>query len=191
VITLKDLAGYTNTEARRQVFFSWSTTQFAQDQAVYYLLVKHYRLTPKKKQAQLIKEWFLDGKIPDDLQDKGFLSRVNIAASVRDEVGKTAGYYASIRTFRDKVAYFANKGFGAGSIGAAIGLKLSGKTKPPADLFDATLTTDFLIMLDDSIRRGYRPDGPYQANGTFKTQTQKLRTHLQLAGFEPDFLGVY
>ncbi len=184
------LPQYTNTRARRHTFFCYCTQKHYSDIAVYWLLVQQFKTDRKTTQAQFIKDWFLDGNIPEILQGGGFLSRANIDGTVSAPVSGAVEKFARATTFT------------SGGLFGALQMKISGATRPPADLFDATLVNLHQGLEDLPIqpKNGYNPDGTYQVRGgtvnsqvqfPIEQQIQILSRNLTLAGFDPDRAGIY
>jgi hypothetical protein len=186
VISVQDIRGFIDTPARRHSFYCYSTANFAQESAIFIILVNQFRHDRKKRQAVLINDWFILGQIPAALARGGFISQVNIdddqAQRTRNAV--TGSVAAIGRTFADKVQ---RHGF-FGAIGAKLG-----DTRLPQGLFDVPWA-QVMQLLCDSQR--YEPNlfnanSVYQPRGEFAQQMQVLRRHLTEAGFSPDNLGLY
>ncbi|HEY4253027.1 MAG TPA: hypothetical protein VGM87_17585 [Roseomonas sp.] len=193
---LDDYRRYTSTPARRRTFYCYCTKEFVQDQAAFFVLVEAYRVSRRKKQALFLNDWFINGNIPQTLQAGGYLSIVNIAASLQKSTSDatTAAVAAVGKTFADKMA---NQGGGVGGFFGALGKKISG-TGVPADLFDAA-QGQVVGMLNDRHGFGaqgglgatYQMDGSYLPNGIYAGQVAAFKSALTTAGFDPDSLGIY
>jgi hypothetical protein len=165
------LENYTKTPVRRQNFFSYLTKKHGQHLAVYWLLVQQFKSARKKTQAQFIKDWFLDGNIPADLREWGFLRPLNAGDSLGSEVGK-------------RVA--AGDFTGGGVFGG-----LMGKPKLPANLFDETLEQIREALQDPGYGlRTFQPDVPSKQR-SIKDQVLSLKWHLTRAGFDCLMAGIY
>lgn len=195
---ITEFRSYTNTKARRHTFYCYCTKEFIQDQAIFFLLVEAYRESRLKRQALFLTDWFINGNIPDVLQDGGYVGIVNISSSLQATVSAGANNAVSAvgRTFSDKMA---NHGGGVGGFFGALRQKL-GDTKVSAGIFDTPLA-QVVAMLDDAGKHGfggvngygatYDPDATYQPFGGFAHQVPIFRKHLKTAGFDPDQLGIY
>lgn len=195
---IKEFRAYTNTQARRHTFYCYCTKEFIQDQAVFFLLVETYRQSRLKRQALFLNDWFINGNIPDELQDGGYIGIVNISSSLKANVsGQANAAVAAVgRTFSDKMA---NHGGGVGGFFGALRQKM-GDTKLAGDIFDAPLA-QVVTMLDETGKHGfggvggagatYNADATYQPFGGFAHQVPIFRSHLKTAGFDPDQLGIY
>ncbi len=189
---IDEFRDYTNTRRRRHTFYCYSTKEFVQDQAIFFVLVEAYRKTRSKRQALFLTDWFVEGNIPDDMQDGGYLTNVNISSELKNKIsGETRTTVGNVGlTFADKRE---KHGFWG-----AVKLKTFGDTKAPEKLFD-TAQIQVAKMLDDRHGFGgvkgagatYQPDSSYQPNAVFSGQAQILRKHLKTAGFDPDDLGIY
>jgi len=113
------LTGYTKTPAKRHNLFCFSTQTFAQDAVVYWLLVQQFQTDRKKSQALFIKDWFIDGNIPQNLQDGGFLSKCNAEDAVLKNIGEAVP------------KSIAATAFTRGGLMGALQTKIGGETKPP------------------------------------------------------------
>lgn len=190
---IDEFRAYTNTPARRHTFYCYCTKEFVQDQAIFFILVEAYRASRRKRQAAFLKDWFIDGNIPDALQDGGYLGIVNISDTLQNTVRANTNNAISAvgLTFRDKVKTHGFFG--------AIGKKL-GDTSISGNLFDAP-QNQVVTMLDETGKHGfggvggagakYQPDSAYQPLGAFANQMPLLRKHLKTAGFDPDDIGLY
>lgn len=195
---IAEFKAYTNTAARRRTFYCYCTKEFVQDQAVFFVLVDAYRTSRRKRQAVFLNDWFINGNIPQTLQEGGYLGIVNIAEAMKKTVSDAANAAVAAvgRSFADKMA---NQGGGVGGFFGALGKKITG-TGVPANLFDAP-QAQVVTMLDEGGKHGfgakngagatYRPDGAYQPLGAFTAQAQIFKAHLKTAGFDPDDLGIY
>lgn len=190
---IDEFRAYTSTPARRHTFYCYCTKEFIQDQAIFFMLVEAFRISRRKRQALFLKDWFIDGNIPDALQEGGYLGIVNISSTLQQTVRTNTSNAVSAvgLTFRDKVR--SHGFFGA------IGKKL-GDTSVSGTLFD-TPQSQVVSMLDEAGKHGfgrdggagatYQPDSTYQPLGAFAGQVQILRKHLKTADFDPDELGLY
>jgi len=189
---------YTNTPQRRNSFYCYSTKFFIQDAAIFFILVEAYRTYRSKRQAVFLNDWFIDGKIPDDLQEGGYLSQINISSDLRKEYSKGASDAVNAvgRTFADKA-----KNHGGGITGFFGALKQkTGDNRLSAGVFDEPQSR-VVEMLDSNNAHGFGDDGGagatfkphlhYQPFGKFATQTLKFRGALKAVGFNPDTLGIY
>lgn len=151
-----------------------------------------------KRQAVFLNDWFIEGKIPDELQEAGYLSQINISSELRNEYSKgTSDAINAIgRTFADKA-----KKHGGGIAGFFGALKQkTGDNKLSAGIFDEPQSR-VVEMLDSNNAHGFgdyggvgatfKPYLRYQPFGKFATQTQKFRGELKAVGFNPDLLGIY
>jgi hypothetical protein len=192
---IADFRSYTNTPKRRHTFYCYCTQEFVQDQAIFFVLVEAYRATRSKRQGLLLKEWFIDGNIPDELQDGGYLTQVNVAGSDRDAMGNRVNTEVNRigLTFADKRA--KHGGGVRGFFGAAF--QKLGNTSLSGDIFDSA-QRQVVKMLDETGKHGfctpvaagrYNPDGTYQPKAFFVPMVVPLRKHLKEAGFNPDQLG--
>jgi hypothetical protein len=192
-----DFVRYTNTTARRRTFYCYCTQEFVQDQGVFFVLVEAFRVGRKKRQAEFLNNWFINGNIPENLQEGGYLTLVNISADLKNttSTGVTGAIAAIGKTFSDKQA---RAGGGVGGFFSALGTALFKDTKVPANLFDAA-QRQVAGMLNDRHGFGgdggggatYRPDGTYQPRGTYAAQAQIFKLALTENGFDPDDLGIY
>lgn len=195
---IKEFRSYTNTKARRHTFYCYCTKEFIQDQAIFFLLVEAYREGRLKRQALFLTDWFINGNIPDVLQEGGYVGIVNISSSLQATVSDSAKNAVSSvgRTFSDKMA---NHGGGVGGFFGALRQKM-GDTKLSGDIFDAP-QAQVVTMLDETGKHGfggvdgngatYKPDATYQPTGAFAHQVPILGKHLKTAGFNPDQLGIF
>ena len=198
VANITDFRNYTNTPARRHTFYCYCTKELVQDQAVFFLLVEAFRQSRLKRQAVFLNDWFILGKIPDELQDRGYLGIVNIADTAKNSVSlsATAEVNRVGKSFGDKMR---NNGGGVKGFFGAIKQKM-GDTRVDGNLFDRP-QDQVVSMLDETGKHGfghdggvgatYQPDGSYQPRGTFSHQVPIFRKHLKAVGFDPDNLGIY
>ena len=133
--SITEFRAYTSTPARRNTFYSYCTTRFVQDQAIFFLLVDAFKAERAKRQATFINEWFINGNIPDLYTDNGYLGIVNISDTLKGTISTntTTAISAVGRTFADKMS---NKGGGVRGFFGAIKQKM-GDTGVSDTLFDA------------------------------------------------------
>lgn len=126
---------YNNTPLRRNHFYCFSTKGLTQDVAVIFLLIEAFRRERRKRQANFITDWFIDGNIPEDLQDRGFLAKLNIDIDLtRQYSAKASKAVGAIGlTFADKAK---NHGGGISGILGALKQKKARSKELSADLFD-------------------------------------------------------
>lgn len=196
--SITEFRAYTNTPARRNTFYSYCTTRFVQDQAIFFLLVDAFKAEKSKRQAIFLNEWFIKGNIPAEYTDNGYLGIVNISSGMQGTIssGATAAVSAVGRTFADKMS---NQGGGVRGFFGAVKQKLGDTTVSPT-LFDAA-QAQVVTMLDDGGRHGfggvggvgatYKPDGTYQPIGSFSQQVIRFRKDLKVGGFDADKLGIF
>lgn len=180
---------FTNTPARRHTFYCYCTQKFAQDQAIFFLLVEAFRQSRAKRHAIFINDWFIKGNIPPALD--GFITQVNISSSLSKSVGGSVDTAVAAvgRTFSDKMAKHGG-GFG-GFLGAL--RQKAGDTGLDADLFKSA-QNGMVEMLADPYNKfdsTYQPDGVYQPNPSFSKQLILFRKDLMSAGFDTKDLGLY
>jgi len=179
----------TNTPARRHTFYCYCTQKFAQDQAIFFLLVEAFRQSHSKRHAIFINDWFIKGNIPAALD--GFVTQVNISSSLSKSVGKSvdSAVTAVGKTFSDKRA---NHGGGFGGFLGALRQKM-GDTGLDADLFK-NAQAGMVEMLADPYNKfddTYKPDGMYQPNPSFSKQLILFRKEIMSVGFDAKDLGLY
>ena len=178
----------TNTPARRHSFYCYCSQKFAQDQAIFFLLVEAFRQSRAKRHAIFINEWFIKGNIPATLD--GFITKVNISATLSKSVGGSvdSAVAAVGRTFSDKMA---KHGGGVGGFFGALRQK-AGDTGVDADLFKSA-QSGMVEMLADPYNKfdTYNPDNAYQPNPTFSSQLMLFRKELKSSGFDTKDLGLY
>jgi hypothetical protein len=194
---LEVYVAYTNSKARRRTFYCYCTKEFIQDQSVFFVLVEAFKKDRKKRQAAFINDWFVNGNIPEDLQEGGYLTKVNISNALATETSQaTANAIKAVgATFAEKMA---NKGGGASGFFGALQQKMSGSTKLSASLFNQA-QLQVVGMLNDRHGFGgekgagatYQPDSDYQPNGFFTKQVIVFKKKLKENGFDPDDLGIY
>jgi hypothetical protein len=184
-IFFPQLTQMTNTPARRHAFFCYMSQKWNEDLGLFWLLVQQFQTDRKKKQALLLKDWFLDGNIPAECDDDDLrLSRLNIAASVRNPASTAAGRFRSVLTFTQKID-------AAGGLMGAIVMKITGESTPPADLFDKALNGIWQPLQNPAIDlENFNPDGSYKFRGD-ANKMQILSALLTAAGFDPDSAGIY
>jgi len=179
---------FTNTPTRRHNFYCYCTQRFAQDQAIFFILVEAFRQSRAKRHAIFINEWFIKGNIPPALD--GFITQANISASLSKNVGGSvdSAVTAVGRTFSDKMAKHGG-GFG-GFLGAL--RQKAGDTGLDADLFQEA-QSGVVGMLADPYNKFdiYKPDNMYQPNPSFSKQLILFRKELMCAGFDAKNLGLY
>jgi hypothetical protein len=195
--SITEFRSYTSTAARRNTFYCYCTTRYVQDQAIFFLLVEAFQADKCKRQALFIKDWFIDGNIPADYTDNGYLGIVNISSGLQGTISTntTAAVSAVGRTFADKMS---RNGGGVGGFFGALRQKM-GDTTVSSALFN-TAQAQVVTMLDDQ-RHGfggvggagatYQPDGTYQPLGAFSKQVIRFRKDLKIGGFDPDKLGIF
>ncbi len=193
-----DFRSYTSTPARRHTFYCYCTKELVQDQAIFFLLVEAFRGKRSKRQALFINDWFINGNIPDELQEYGYLTNVNIAADLKNSVSDRAqAAVADVGlTFADKRA---KHGGGVRGFFGAVAQKF-GDTGVSGDMFNAP-QAQVVTMLDENGKHGfggagglgatYMANGKYQPRAMFSGQVQIFGKYLKEAGFKPNELGIY
>ncbi len=191
---IQDFREYTSTPLRRNSFYCFSTKRFTQDVAIVFLLVEGYRKDRRKRQANFITDWFINGNIPEDLQERGFLSKMNIASELTREYSAKANSAIDAvgLTFKDKAK---NHGGGLGGIFGALRQK-TGNNKLSIDLFDEVQLRTVEMLNENGFHDGegnliFRPDHTYMPFGGFAGKLPKFRMALKEAGFDANALGIY
>ena len=195
---ISEFRSYTSTPARRNTFYCYCTKELIQDQAIFFMLVDAYRVKRRKRQALFLNDWFIEGNIPEVLQDGGYLGIVNISSAMQTAVSeRTTSAISSVGlTFADKRRKHGGgvKGF----FGAVF--QKAGNTGVAENLFDGP-QAQVVAMLDENGKHGfggiggaratYQPDGKYQPLGYFANKVPIFRKHLKTNGFDRDELGIY
>ncbi|MEW9615570.1 hypothetical protein AB3G45_17275 [Shinella sp. S4-D37] len=195
---INEFRTYTNTPKRRNTFYNYCTTRFIQDQAIFFLLVEAFHESRSKRQAAFLNDWFIQGNIPQDLSETGYIGIVNISSDLQKTISANTNNAISAvgRTFSAKMT---NHGGGVGGFFGALRQKM-GETTVTADLFN-TAQSQVVTMLDDGGRHGfggvggvgatYNSNGAYQPLGSFSALVVHFRKELKAGGFEPDKVGIY
>lgn len=186
--SLQALAALLAGRTERRNFYAWSTLEYATESAIFLLMVHQFRQDRKKRQAQLIYDWFIKGEIPEALQDYGYLSRINISSRESQEASTRFNDAMSKvgKTISEKIS---KHGFVAG-----VALAIGGDTKLAADLFDPAARLVWSMLVSDSkygSRSKHQPSAEYQPRASFATQVALLKKAMKEAGFDPDGLGIY
>ncbi|MBN9028478.1 MAG: hypothetical protein BGO05_06855 [Rhizobiales bacterium 63-7] len=185
------LQSFTNTPTRRHTFYCYCTQRFVQDQAIFFLLVDAFRESRLKRQAVFLNDWFIEGNIPQALQDNAYLGIVNISQKLKEftSTGTSQAISNVGRTFADKRA---KHGGGVSGFFGALKQKM-GDTKLDGNLFDSAQSQAAGMLGDTSqgFDTIYKPDGTYQPSGVFAAQVPLLRKELKAVNFDPDSLGIY
>ena len=194
--------GYVDTPQRRHNLYCYCTHRWAQDSAVFFILVENWRKKRQKRQAQFINDWFIQGNIPDELTKGGYMMQVNLSPKLWDETNAnvTNGIAAVGKTFADKRARHGG-GF-TGFLGA-VGQKLFTDTSLADEkVFNEAQNVAAVVMQgnNDSGFFGtrnpathflYNPDATWQHNPIFDKQLPVLKRYLTMNGFSPVELGIY
>ena len=177
---------YTKTQDIRHNFYCYCSNLYFQELAIVFMLIEDFRKSRRKRQAAFITEWFIDGKVPADLQS--FLSEVNLSSkkSKQYRSGAEGAINAVGRTFADKAK---NHGGGLKGIFGALKQK-SSSTQISGDIFDE-MQLDIIAMLNENGGEQFVPDSSYMPNGKFANQIHKFRQALKEASFDPNALGIY
>src|SRR5262245_45271749 len=104
--SVNTLDGFTDRPSRCRTFYCYSTLEWCQEIAVYYLLVRAYRREPKKRYADFIYDLFLDPNrpVPDALEQGGYITKLNIGeAKVQTLTGRVTEVVKNVRTFSRKM----------------------------------------------------------------------------------------
>ena len=197
--TVEEFREYTNTPKRRHNFYCYCTKRAIQENAIFFLLVEAYRQKRQKRQAQFINDWFIDGNIPKEFTDSGYLAPMNISAQMKAQVSRDVinTLTAVGKTFKDKISRHGG-GF-TGFLGA-VGQKLATDTSVSGDLFDGPQAQAATMMTgnnDHGFGKAntsgllFDPDATYQPSPFFNEEVLAFKRHLTLNGFSPTDLGIY
>jgi hypothetical protein len=186
----KKFGDWTSTKQRRHNFYCTSTISYTQETAIFALCVIGFKQSHKKRQAALLRTWFVDAQIPSALAKGGYISPLNISSDLAatSKTSINAAVDAVGKTFLNKVK---NHGGGLRGLAGAINQKYGDATGVDPRLFDELLTGTLPEMFAVPAFANSNPDHVQQPNGNFADQIQTLKRHLREADFNPDDLGIY
>ncbi len=186
-IFLQDVA---TTSKRRHNLFCWSTKASNQNEVIAWLMLRSFRESGERRQAELIEEWYINKSIPKELEANWFVDELNL--------GKGSTLLGSLPS-ASSLPQTSNSS--SSRRGMKTGIFTSLRRKSASINADFSMYDELERVVAQNIAghpaTDYRTkalcdlDKWTQPNPMFARQTHYLKLILAAHTFDPDRMGIY
>ena len=180
------LISKTNTRKRRHNLFCSATVVYAQNEPIAWLMLRSFRESGERRQAELIEQWFINDQIPKELESKSFITEINLKK--RESIMASIPLASSL----PQTPPSSSKG-GFASLFTPLRRK-SSTINAGSEMYDnleEAIAFNIIDGMPDYPNSFLNPDQMLQPNPVFARQTQYLKLLLAAYTFDPDRMGIY